>query len=139
MSQPNDIARPTEPKRPEASLGELFREMTAELGGLFRQEVELAKVETREEVQRSAKAAAAMTVAGVAAFLAVLFVSLALAWLLDQALNTALAFVIVGLLWAVGATVLLSIGRSRLRAVRPLPQTTASIKEDVAWAKDLTS
>jgi len=37
MSQPSDVARPTEPKRPEVSLGELIREMTAELSGLFRQ------------------------------------------------------------------------------------------------------
>jgi len=139
MSQPSDVARPTEPKRPEVSLGELIREMTAELSGLFRQEVELAKVETQQEVRRSAKAAAAMAIAGVAAFLAVLFVSLALALLIAQGLNTALSFAIVGVLWAIGAAVLVSIGRAKLREVRPLPETKASIKEDVQWAKDLKS
>ena len=30
----------TEPKRPEMSLGELFQEMTGELGTLFRKEIE---------------------------------------------------------------------------------------------------
>jgi len=88
-------------------------------------------------VQRSAKAAAAMAIAGVAAFLAVLFVSLALALFIAQGLNTALSFAIVGVLWAIGAAVLVSIGRAKLRQVRPLPETTASIKEDVQWAKDL--
>jgi F0F1-type ATP synthase assembly protein I len=135
----SDIERPTEPKRPEASLGELFKEMTRELTGLFRQEVELAKVETRQEIQRGSKAGAAMAVAGVGAFLAVLFVSLALALLLAQRLNTALSFLIVGVLWAIAAAVLIRIGRKKLRDVRPLPETTASIKEDMQWAKDLKS
>ena len=135
----SDIERPTEPKRPEASLGELFKEMTLELTGLFRQEVELAKVETRQEIQRGSKAGAAMAVAAVGAFLAVLFVSLALALLLAQGLNTALSFLIVGVVWAIVAAVLIRIGRNKLREVRPLPETTASIKEDMQWAKDLKS
>jgi len=111
--------------------------MTRELTGLFRQEVELAKVETRQEVQRGSKAAAAMAVAAVGAFLAVLFVSLALALLIAQRLNTALSFLIVGIVWAIVAAVLIRIGRKKLRDVRPLPETTASIKEDMQWAKDL--
>jgi F0F1-type ATP synthase assembly protein I len=139
VSSSQETTRPTEPKRADATLGELFKEMTTELSGIFRQEVELAKVETREEVQRGSKAAAAMAVAGVGALLAVLFLSLALAWLLDQGLNTALSFLIVGLLWAIVAAVLISVGRKKLRQVRPLPETTASIKEDMQWAKDLRS
>jgi Na+/melibiose symporter-like transporter len=135
----SDIERPTEPKRPEATLGELFKEMTRELTGLFRQEVELAKVETRQEIQRGSKAGAAMAVAAVGAFLAVLFLSLALALLIAQRLNTALSFLIVGVVWAIAAAVLIRIGRKKLREVRPLPETTASIKEDMQWAKDLKS
>jgi len=130
---------PTEPKRPDATLGELFKEMTSELSGIFRQEVELAKVEARDEAQRGAKAAAAMAVAGVGALLAVLFFSLALALVIAQGLNTALSFLIVGVLWAIVAAVLISIGRKKLRQVRPLPETTGSIKEDMQWAKDLRS
>jgi uncharacterized membrane protein YqjE len=139
VSQPQETARPTEPKRPDASLGELMKEMTGELGGLLRQEVELAKVETRGELQRSAKAAGAMAGGGVAAFLAITFLSLALALLLAQAMNTALAFAIVAVLWTVAAAVLVCVGRKKLRDVRPLPETTASIKEDMQWAKDLKS
>ena len=48
--------RPTEPKRSDQSLGELFKELTTELGDLFHREVELAKVETREQLRRSARA-----------------------------------------------------------------------------------
>jgi uncharacterized membrane protein YqjE len=137
VSAPQEAARPTEPKRPEASLGELIKEMTTELSGLFRQEVELAKVETRDELQRTAKAAESLGGGAVAALLAITFLSVALALLLAQALNDALSFAIVAVLWAIGAAVLVTTGRHKLRDVRPLPETTASIKEDVQWAKDL--
>ena len=111
--------------------------MTSELSGLFRKEVELAKVETREEMQRSVKAIAAMAAAGVGALLFLWFASVALAELLDQGINRALAFLIVAVLWAVIAGVLFAAGRSRLRQVQPLPETTATLKEDVQWAKTL--
>jgi len=132
-----DPATATEPKRAESSLGELFSEMTAELSGLFRKEIELAKVETREEVQRSVKAIAAMVAAGIGALLFLWFASVALAELLDQGINRALAFLIVAVLWAAIAGVLFVAGRSRLRRVQPLPETTATLKEDVQWAKTL--
>ena len=130
---PVDLA--TQPRRAEASLGELLGEMTRELGTLLRKEVELAKVEAREEAVHAGRAAGAMAGAGVAAWLALLFISLALAWLLDQAMNTALAFLIVGVLWAAAGAVLFARGRIRLKSLRPLPETTETIKEDVEWAR----
>jgi uncharacterized membrane protein YqjE len=124
-----------EPQRPEASLGQLVSEMTSELGTLLRQEVELAKVETKEEVGRAARAGGMLGAGGLAAWFGLLFASLALAWLLDQAMNRALAFVIVGAAWLLVAAVLFIIGRRRMREVEPLPQTMESLKEDVAWVK----
>jgi hypothetical protein len=132
-------ARPTEPKRPERSLGELFTEMTAELGDLFRQEVELAKVEARGELKRSAAAAGAIAAGAIAALLFLMLASFALAELLDQAINRALAFAIVAVLWAVAAAVLVSIGRKKLAAFQGLPETKRSIEEDKEWAKNLKS
>jgi uncharacterized membrane protein YqjE len=124
-----------EPQRPEASLGQLVSEMTSELGTLLRQEVELAKVETKEEVGRAARAGGMLGAGGLAAWFGLLFASLALAWLLDQAMNRALAFVIVGAAWLLVGAVLFIIGRRRMREVEPLPQTMESLKEDVAWVK----
>ena len=74
--------------------------------------------------------------AGVAGWLALLMLSLALAWLLDQALNTALSFAIVGVLWAIVAAVLVARARRNAKAMTPpLSNTTATLKEDVEWAK----
>jgi uncharacterized membrane protein YqjE len=125
----------TQPKRPDASLGELIAEMTSDLSALFRQEVQLAKVEAREEVGRAGKGAAMLGAAGLAGWLALIMLSFALAWLLDQAVNTALAFAIVAALWAAAAAVLAVTGRRRLKNVEALPQTQETLKEDVAWAK----
>ena len=129
----------TEPKRADRSLGELFAEMTRELGDLFRKEVELAKVETREEVRRGTSALVAMGAAGVAALLFLNMVSVAAALGLAEIMNRALAFLIVAIIWAVIAAVMFSIGRKRMAQVRPLPETTETLKEDVQWAKTLKS
>jgi len=139
MSATQDYDPSTQPKRPDASLGELLSDMTSDLSTLFRKEVELAKTEARDEIGRAGQAAAMVGVAGVAGWLALLMLSLTLAWLLDQALNTALSFAIVGIVWAITAAVLLTTGRRKLANLKTLPQTTESIKEDVAWAKARTS
>jgi hypothetical protein len=133
--EPEAAQTTTEPKRPEASLGELVAEMTSDLSTLFRKEIELAKTEARDELRQAGKAGAMLGGAGLAAWLALLLLSLALAWLLDQAMNTALAFAIVGVLWAVAAILLQRSGRAALARVRGLPTTRDTIKEDVEWAK----
>jgi uncharacterized membrane protein YqjE len=125
----------TEPKRSDDSLGDLLSELTSELSTLFRQEIELAKTEVQEQATIAGKAGAMFGGAAVAAWLALVLLSLAAAWLLDDALNRALAFAIVGVLWAVAALVLQRTARSKLSALRGLSHTKQTIKEDVEWAK----
>jgi len=125
----------TEPKRPEATLGELVNEMTSELSTLVRQELELAKAETRVEIARTAKAGGMFAGAGLAAWMAIVMLSLAIAWLLDQGINRALAFALVGVVWAVGGLLLYLAARKRVERIEGLPETRESIKEDVQWAK----
>jgi hypothetical protein len=134
-TQHEDIDLATQPKRPEASLGELFAEMTSELSTLFRQEIELAKTEARDEAGKAGRAGAMFATGAVAVVLALAFLSAGLAWLLDNVMGSALAFALVGLAWVIVAAIAVSIGRKRLAAVRTLPETTRSIKEDVEWAR----
>jgi uncharacterized membrane protein YqjE len=131
----------TQPKRPELSLGELIGEMTGEMSTLFRKEIELAKAEAREEAGHAGKAAAMLGGAALAGWLALVMLSLALAWILDDEaeLDRALSFAIVGALWVIAALILQSVGRHKLAQVRGLPKTKATIKEDVEWAKAQTS
>jgi F0F1-type ATP synthase assembly protein I len=132
-------ARPTEPKRADQSLGELFKEMSSELGDLFRQEVQLAKVEATSEVKRAGAAGGAIAAGAVAGLLVLMLASFALGELLDQAMNRALAFAIVAAIWAIAAAVLVSMGRKKLADVRGLPETKRSLEEDKEWAKSLKS
>ncbi|CAN5653577.1 hypothetical protein BH18ACT3_BH18ACT3_23610 [soil metagenome] len=109
--------------------------MTGDMSTLFRKEIELAKIEAREELRRVSKVGALFSGAALAGWLALLMLSLAFAWLLDQALNTALAFAIVGALWAIAAGIMQRSGRSKVAELQGLPQTQETIKEDVEWAK----
>ena len=129
----------TRPKRADQSLGELFGQMTRELGELFRKEVELARVETRDEIRRTGAALGAMGGAAVGGLLFLSMASVAAALGLAEVMNRALAFAIVAAVWAVVAAILFAVGRSRLARVRPLPETTETLKEDVQWAKTLKS
>ena len=126
----------TEPKQAEKSLGELVAAMTGEVSELMRKEVQLAKVELKEEVGRAGKAGGMLGAGGVAGYFALLFVSLALAWLLDQAMPIALAFFLVGALYGIAAAVLITRGREQMKHVDPVPrQTVETLKEDAAWVR----
>jgi uncharacterized membrane protein YqjE len=128
--------RPTEPKQADKSLGELVGEMSAELSSLMRAEVQLAKVELKEEVTKAGKAGGILGAGALTGYFALLFVSLALAWLLDAVMPTALAFFLVAVLYGAAAAVLFTRGRSEIKQVDPVPrQTVETLKEDVEWAR----
>jgi uncharacterized membrane protein YqjE len=126
----------TQPKQPDKSLGELVGDMTGELSTLMRKEVELAKVELKEEVGRAGKAGGMLGGGAVSAYFALLFASLALAWLLDSWMPVELAFLLVAVPYAIAAAILISRGREQMKQVDPVPrQTVETVKEDVAWAR----
>jgi F0F1-type ATP synthase assembly protein I len=136
---PSGTERATEPKQADRSLGELFGDLGAELSTLVRQELELAKSEARLEVRRATQTGTAFAIAAVAGLLLLSFASAALAWLLDQWMNTALAFLIVALLWAIVALVAVQAGKRRAAEIEPMPRTVETLKEDVEWAKQQKS
>jgi uncharacterized membrane protein YqjE len=136
MRQSQGPSLQTEPKQADKSLGELFGEMTREVSDLMRKEVELAKVEIKEEVGRAGKAGGMLGAGAGAGYFSLLFVSLALAWLLDQAMPIALAFFIVGVLYGIAAAVLITRGREQMKRVDPVPrQTVDTLKEDAEWVR----
>jgi len=123
-------------ERDERGLGELFKEMTSELTELFRKEIELAKVETKEEAAKAAKTGGMFAGAGLAGWLAVTFFSFALAWVLDAVVPRWLAFFLVGMVYAAAAGVLFLQARQTAKTINPVPeQTVETLKEDVQWAK----
>ncbi|MFC4018798.1 phage holin family protein [Micromonospora sp. GCM10011542] len=119
-----------EKERSQASVGALMGEVTRDLSTLMRKEVELAKAELREEATQAGKAGGMFGGAGLAGFLAVLFVSYAVWWGLSNTMDQGWAALIVAIIWAVVAGGLFINARSQLRQARAvLPRTKQTAQE----------
>jgi uncharacterized membrane protein YqjE len=128
-----------EPRGQDSSVGQLLSEMTSDIQTLFRQEVELAKAEIREEAGKAGKAAGMYGGAGFGGYMVVLFASLAAMFGLANVMDIGWAALIVTAVWAGIAAVLFVMGRSRMREVSPMPeQTVQTLKEDAQWARHPT-
>jgi uncharacterized membrane protein YqjE len=120
----------------ERSLGQVVSDLSTDLSTLMKQEVQLAKVELKEEVGKVGKGAAMLGGAGFAGWFVLLFLSLALTFLLDSWLPIEVAALITAAVWAVVAAVLALVGRKELQESNPqLPRTQETLKEDVQWAR----
>jgi Putative Actinobacterial Holin-X, holin superfamily III len=120
----------------DRSLGELFSEMTSELSQLVRQEIALAKTETKEELSKMTDAGKIFGAGAVLGYLAVVLLAFAAAWGLAAVMPTGVAFLIVGAVLGIGAALAFLAGRKRLEHFHPVPQETVeTLKEDVEWAK----
>jgi hypothetical protein len=127
------------PDADEVSIGQLISDISDDLSRLFRQEVELAKAEVKQEAAKAGKAAGMLGGAGFAGYLTVLLLSFALVFALGNVMDYGWAFLIVAILWGAAAAVLYTTGRKRLRTVDPVPrQTVETIKEDAQWLKNPT-
>ncbi|MBW9095330.1 phage holin family protein [Microbacterium jejuense] len=124
-----DMPTPSQQKASETSLGELVGEVSRDLSALMRQELELAKAELSQSAKRAGAGAGLMGVAGYAAMMAVLFLSLALWWALGTLVGLGWSGVIVAVLWAIIAGIMYAVGRRRLASVRGAPQTVETVKE----------
>lgn len=120
----------------ERSLGEIVGDVTQDLTTLVKQELELARTELKQEATRAGKGAGMLGGAGVAALLFLVFLSLTIAFLLDNWMPLEVAALIVAAVWAVVAAILAARGRRELKRSNPqLPKTQQTLKEDAAWAR----
>ncbi|QNN55055.1 phage holin family protein [Nocardioides mesophilus] len=118
------------------SLGEIVGDISTDLSTLIHQEMDLAKSEMKQEVTKIGKGAGMFGGAGVAGLLTLIFLSLALTWLLDDVMPVELAALIVAVLWGIVAAVLAARGRKEIKEANPqLPITQQTLKEDAQWAK----
>ena len=117
------------------SLGEIVGDITEDLGTLVQQEMDLAKSELKREVTRLGKGAGMFGGAGATGYLTLIFLSLALTYLLDNWLPVELAALIVALLWGAVTAALALKGRQEIKKANPqLPVTQQTLKEDAQWA-----
>lgn len=123
----------------DQSIGQLLSEAAGDVSELLRKEVELAKVELREEASKASKAGAKLGAAALMGYLALLLASFAIAWGLANVMDAGWAFLIVAVVYAIVAAVLYVNGRKQLRKISPMPrQTVETLKEDASWAREQT-
>jgi uncharacterized membrane protein YqjE len=123
----------------ERPIGELVKELSSQTSTLVRQEIELARAEVQQKGKLAGKGAGMLGGAAVAGLLALGALTAALIALLDKAMATWVAALIVMALWAIVALVLAKAGQKSLKkATPPVPQTVETVKEDIQWAKNPT-
>ena len=127
----------TQPPAADATLGELFSELTTDMSGLLRDELALAKVELKEEITKAGRAGGMFGAAALAGYMTIVLLSFAAAWGLAELMAIGWAFLIVGAIWGVAGGFLFLRGRDQLEKVNLKPaQTIDTLKEDVQWAKN---
>jgi hypothetical protein len=132
MAEPN-----TRPGGTSPPVAELVGDVARDVSTLVRQELALAKAETKEEVAKAGQAGGALGGAALAGWLAVVFTSLAAMFALGAVMALGWAALIVGVLWAAAGAALALVGRARMRSIRPVPaQTIETVKEDVRWLRN---
>ncbi len=126
----------TESTSSTRSLGDIVGDISKDFSTLVRQEMDLAKTEMKQEISKVGKGAGMFGGAGVAGYLMLFFLSLALTYLLDNWMPIELAALIVAVLWGVVAAVLAARGRKEIKDANPqLPVTQRTLKEDAQWAR----
>jgi uncharacterized membrane protein YqjE len=120
----------------ERSLGEIVSDVSSDFSTLVKQEIELAKVELKQEFTKAGTGAGMLGGAGFSGYFVLLFLSFALVFLLDNWLPIEVGALLTALLWAVIAAVLAAVGRKKLQQANPqLPKTQQTLKEDASWAR----
>lgn len=116
----------------EPTIGRLIVDATSDLSDLIRSEIELAKSEIRVSIKVGGMGAALLAVAAFLGVMALIMVSVALAFLLAKLpfVGLFLGFLIVFLLYALLAGVFGLIGAKKIKRVRAPEKTIAAVKSN---------
>ena len=124
------------------SFASLLTDVVNDIRDLFRQEVNLARVEITQEVSNAKAAAIKIGAAAVALLLAALFLLTALARGVSDLFNLPdwAGYAIVGVLLGIVGGVMMAAARANVQKVGPIPaRTMRTMKENVEWVKRETS
>jgi hypothetical protein len=125
-------------QRDDRSLGDLFGDLSRQLGTLVQKEIQLARTEMTSRVTTVGRDAAQIGAGGALAYAALLMGLMAVAFLIADVIdgNVWLGFLIVAVIVGVIAAVLIQRGRAELQKTDLTPRATIeTIKEDAEWAK----
>jgi Putative Actinobacterial Holin-X, holin superfamily III len=135
------IENQTDNELRERPIGEVAKELTADVSLLVRQEIALAKAEMAEKGRTAAPGLGMFGGAGIVGLCAAGALTAFLILVLSIFLPDWAAALIVGAVLSLTAYVLVQRGKERVAdAGKPVPeQTIETVKEDVEWAKTRAS
>jgi ABC-type multidrug transport system fused ATPase/permease subunit len=117
----------------QASLRQVIGEITRDMSRLVRQEMDLAKAELRQQAKTTGRAAGMFGGAGLAGYMVLLFLSLALWWGLSEVIDRGwVAALVVAAVWAIIGAMLFLVARTRMRQMRQaggMRQTADTVRE----------
>lgn len=119
----------------DRSIGEIVSDLSHDLSTLMRQEMALARAEIEQTVKRSTKGAGLFGGAGLAGYMVLLFLSLALWWVIGWGIGSpgspdlGWSGLIVAVIWAVVAVVLAAVGRSEITKAPGVPKTQETLTQ----------
>ena len=125
--------------RSERSVGELFGQLSQDLGLLVRQEAQLAKTEVQTKISRLTTDLVSLATGGIVALVGALALTAAVILLLVDpvGLDPWLAALLVGAVLGVAGYVMLQKGLRDLKGIDPTPRRTVeSLKEDIQLARE---
>ncbi|MCW2904885.1 MAG: hypothetical protein JWO67_7150 [Streptosporangiaceae bacterium] len=117
----------------DKSLGELVALASSDVSRLIRSEIELAKLELKDDAKKGAMGGTLFAVAGVIACVVVILVSISIAYgLVALGIWHWLAFLIVAVAYVLLALALVSLGYLRMRKISGIKRTRKTLKDDLA-------
>jgi uncharacterized membrane protein YqjE len=119
----------------ERSVPEVLQDIVSNIQEIVRSEFRLAKTEIKEQVSKAAKPAATLAAGILLAFYALGFMLLTIVYALATVISAWLAALLVTAGVALAAVMLVTIGKERLKQVKPPQKTIATLKENVEWTK----
>lgn len=115
----------------QASVAELVGNLSESTTKLLRQEVALAKAETRQEVAQAGRGVGMLAAGGVAALLSLMMLSFFLVEVLRRSIDERWAYLVVFAIWAVLAAALAASGRTQMKKVNPVPERTQETLREI--------
>ena len=116
----------------------VLHDIVGNIQDIVRSEMRMARTEFGEELGKSRSAAVLLAVGVLLSMLSVAFVLLAIVYALSLVIAGWAAALIVGAAVGLFAALCCNLGIRKFKAMRAVPKTAESLKEDVAWAKQLT-
>lgn len=133
--QTDPMVVPTGPE--DQSIGALMGRVSSDTAELFRKELELAKVEIKEEITKAGKGAGMFGGGAFCGYLAILMAAFAAAWAIAEVIAVGWAFLCISVLFTLAAGVFFVMGRKEMKQVHGPQQTVETLKEDAQWAREL--